>query len=596
MKKIKNNKGISLVSLTIAVIILVVLTSMLVYNAKNGIKLRTLKMMQNDIDLLSNEISAYYVKYGDVPAEIEYLGPINFEKQPNDDDKYYVIDLSAFEDITLNYGLDYNNITSSADTVNLTDVYIVNKQSMHVYYAKGIAMDGIMYYTNDEDEKIKLYDEPVDTPEVSTEPSFSRAYGVIEIEFLKGTTYMPTTTPNEPNMTDDMKAVYWENGEEKVEGESEDFDKNKWYEYVAQTGNTETGGTSKWANAKTSDGSYWVWIPRYAYRIVYFDTEAHRDAYRADNTQTEGIIGYSDARGLVNADGKTPSDLQEPVTSVGVGTNLLRPHPAFEDGTKTGFTQGEWDSKLEGIWVAKYEMSMEKDGVATTTYDATTGNVLTSDTIKVVSKPGVTSWRCITIGNIYTNGYNYDREKESHMMKNSEWGAMAYLTDSKYGRNGTTVTQNTDSGYYTAGASGATPLTNPLQSTTGNEYGIFDTVGGTWEYVTGYIADFTKNYGNSFASIDDTTNNKQNSTKYTTVYQMSSSNISSENYKININKKFGDATIEISQQTIVFIGIRNTESSPFFLMGPGKGYNGIYTSNDGKGYDNDSFRICLIVN
>ena len=156
MKKIKNNKGIALVSLTIAVIILIVLTSMLVYNARNGVKLRALKMMQNDIDLLSDEISSYYVKYGDIPAEIEYLGPINFEKQPNDDDKYYVIDLSAFEDITLNYGLDYNNITSSADTVNLTDVYIVNKQSMHVYYAKGIEMDGIMYYTNDEDEKVKL--------------------------------------------------------------------------------------------------------------------------------------------------------------------------------------------------------------------------------------------------------------------------------------------------------------------------------------------------------------------------------------------------------------------------------------------------------
>ena len=156
MKKFKNNKGIALVSLTIAIIILIVLTSMLIYNAKNGIKIRTLKMMQNDIDLLSDQISAYYVKYGDIPAEIEYLGPINFEKQPNDDDKYYVIDLSAFEDITLNYGLDYNNITSSADTQNYNDVYIVNKQSMHVYYAKGIEMDGIMYYTNDEDEEVKL--------------------------------------------------------------------------------------------------------------------------------------------------------------------------------------------------------------------------------------------------------------------------------------------------------------------------------------------------------------------------------------------------------------------------------------------------------
>ena len=27
----------------------------------------------------------------------------------------------------------------------------------------------------------------------------------------------------------------------------------------------------KWANAKTEDGSMWVWIPRYAYKVVYND-------------------------------------------------------------------------------------------------------------------------------------------------------------------------------------------------------------------------------------------------------------------------------------------------------------------------------------
>ena len=26
---------------------------------------------------------------------------------------------------------------------------------------------------------------------------------------------------------------------------------------------------SKWANAMTKDGSMWVWIPRYAYKITY---------------------------------------------------------------------------------------------------------------------------------------------------------------------------------------------------------------------------------------------------------------------------------------------------------------------------------------
>ena len=431
--------------------------------------------------------------------------------------------------------------------------------------------------------------EPEDKPEVSQDPAFSRAYGVIEIQFLNGTSYDTTTTPNEPNMTSDMKAVYWENGEEKVEGESADFDKSKWYNYIAQAGATTSGGTSKWANAKTSDGSYWVWIPRYAYRIVYFDTEAHRDAYRADNTQTAGIIGYSDARGLVDKDGKTPSDLQEPVTSIGVGENKLRPHPAFEDGSSSGFTQGEWDTKLEGIWVAKYEVSQS------------------GTTIKSI--PGVSSYRSITIGTMYTKGYDYDREKESHMMKNSEWGAVAYLTESKYGRNGTAVTINSNSSYYTGGASGATALTNPLQSTTGNEYGIYDTVGGAYEYVAGYIADSSRNYGNSFASTDNKTNNKTDSTKYATVYRMSTSNSRTENYKENINKIFGDGTIETSTSGTgstswhsalsCFVGIYSSYAYPFFARG------GVYNStNAGSFYFNGSygssgndygFHVCLAV-
>ena len=427
--------------------------------------------------------------------------------------------------------------------------------------------------------------EPEDNPEVSQEPAFSRAFGVIEIEFLNGTSYGTTTTPNEPNMTSDMKAVYWENGEEKVEGESADFDKSKWYNYIAQAGATTSGGTSKWANAKTSDGSYWVWIPRYAYRIVYFDTEAHRDAYRADNTQTTGIVGYSDARGLVDKDGKTPSDLQEPVTSIGVGENKLRPHPAFE----TDLNQGGWDTKLEGIWVAKYEVSQS------------------GTTIKSI--PGVSSYRNITIGTMYTKGYDYDREKESHMMKNSEWGAVAYLTDSKYGRNGTAVTKNSNSSHYTGGASGATALTNPLQSTTGNEYGIYDTVGGAYEYVAGYIADSSRNYGNSFASTDNTTNNKTDSTKYATVYRMSTSNSDTENYKENINKIFGDGTIETSTLGIgstswhsalsYFVGIINSDNYPFFGRGGYCGdtsagsfyFSGIY----GRSGNLNGFHVCLAV-
>ena len=425
--------------------------------------------------------------------------------------------------------------------------------------------------------------EPEETPGVSEEPSFTRANGVIEIEFLSGTSYNTTTTPNHPIIKEGMTAITYNETTGEAINVSDDSGTD-WYSYE-DTSISGKENKSKWANVKTEDGSYFVWIPRYAYRIVYFDTPENAEAYRADKSQTTGIIGYSDARGIVDAEGKTPSDLQDPVTSIGIGENKLRTHPAFE----TDLDQGGWSNKLEGIWVAKYEAS---EG---------TNN-------KPKFEPGVSSWRDETIGDMYDIAYNYDRNKESHLMKNSEWGAVAYLTESKYGRNGTAVTSNS-AGYYTAGASGATPITNKLQSTTGNEYGIFDTVGGAYEYVAGYIADSSQNYGNSFASTDDTTNNKTESTPYATVYQKTDSNIYTDNYNININKIFGDATTETSTSgsgatswysaDSSFVGIYYSSNHPFFGRGgiyyyssAGSFYFDYHNGNGGSG---GSFRVCLAV-
>lgn len=52
----------------------------------------------------------------------------------------------------------------------------------------------------------------------------------------------------------------------------------------------------------------------------------------------------------------------------------------------------------------------------------------------MVSKPNVKSWTDIYIGNCYLNALNYNTTLDSHLMKNSEWGATAYLTHSQYGR------------------------------------------------------------------------------------------------------------------------------------------------------------------
>ena len=82
------------------------------------------------------------------------------------------------------------------------------------------------------------------------------------------------------------------------------------------------------------------------------------------------------------------------------------------------------------------------------------------------------------------------------MMKNMEWGAVAYLKQSKYGLGTTDIAVNTNSSYYTGGGTSDAYKTNVAQSTTGNIYGVYDMSGGAWERVMGNM----KNSSNAFYS------------------------------------------------------------------------------------------------
>jgi len=359
----------------------------------------------------------------------------------------------------------------------------------------------------------------------------------------------------------------------------------KWYEYKASTGNTDSK-QSEWANAINSDDSFFVWIPRYAYRITYFSDENYTK-----------VSGYFDGRGMVDTKGNsvtsangatiTPKETtiiqngkEKKITAslLDNGVNIVEQngikyivHPAFE----TDKNLGGWKSDLAGIWIAKYEMSREKYSSGNWTPQGKTsnggGNTLTtkadnainsktdSETIRTVSKPNTTtstvsSWRNINIGNCYSNSYYYDRTKESHLMKNSEWGAAAYLTHSQYGRNGNEIRINNNNSYFTGSgakikdesSSADTNAYNTadgmLASSTGNITGIYDLSGGAWEYIAAFNSVDTNNhftsYGSSFASMTKT------SDEYATQY-INSGNYSKNTRFIYTVGKTGDATKEV---------------------------------------------------
>ena len=113
-KFLKEQKGINLISLSVAVTVILILTSITLYNATENIKISKLKAMQADIENLSDKVSSYYSQYGELPVNknIEYT---NINKIKNsgvissfvDTGKFYVIDLSKIENLTLNYGEEY---------------------------------------------------------------------------------------------------------------------------------------------------------------------------------------------------------------------------------------------------------------------------------------------------------------------------------------------------------------------------------------------------------------------------------------------------------------------------------------------------------
>ena len=363
---------------------------------------------------------------------------------------------------------------------------------------------------------------------------------------------------NTPDLGEGMTPIKWDetaNGGagDWVETTGSDPD---WYDYSAK----------KWANAKTSDGSMWVWIPRYAYSIT--------SGYHSSST---GTIEVEFMKGLTNetSTGRTSFN-----NASGAGNWNI--HPAFNYG-----------QTVSGLWVAKFEASSVEGNS-----NSNSGDNVTTKTLQV--KPGVASWRYIYIGTAYTNCLNYNKTLNSHMMKNDEWGAVAYLSKSKYGKQTEEVTINSNSSYYTGGGSGNTYVNNGAQSTTGNVYGVYDMSGGAWEYVAGYVNNGNGNltsYGSSLVNGDAKTKN---------VYTKASTDNNTNNYNQNASK-YGDAVYETSANGNTSNGSWYGDYSdfpyaggPFFVRG-GIYYGGsvagvfAFIHYSGVNYSDVSFRPVLVA-
>ena len=327
---------------------------------------------------------------------------------------------------------------------------------------------------------------------------------------------------NAPVLASNMIPVYYdETNDVWRKADSTNSNGNyKWYNYTnkmwANAVTVKSTNRSTYLNAEPGTtismddiNTMWVWIPRFN-----------------ATTPSNYNGGTKDNPGAIN------------VTFVKANETAL-----------DAFTFG--DKNLSGFWYAKFETSHTTLASSTTNNNLGCTKEKCSNANGLIVKPSVTSLRYNNVSNFFFasrsmeqtgNSFGFvSSEVDTHMSKNNEWGAVAYLTQSIYGRcsSSTSCTEvyiNNSKGYYTGrsggNVGGKTPINgtytdqtsttnntaygfytyddyllnyntntkgNKVEgkgtgaSTTGTIYGIYDMSGGADEYVTGVFADTNGN-------------------------------------------------------------------------------------------------------
>lgn len=310
----------------------------------------------------------------------------------------------------------------------------------------------------------------------------------------------------DPELDDNMIPVYYDD-EKKVWKKADLYE--KWYSYNEQW----------WANIVTVKPEYlnkyktlashsiinldeiysfFVWIPRFEYKLFNVNNELVNERYFEINIVSK----------------KTEK-------KINIKNGEYYTHPAFTANYSNGKTY-----ELNGFWIAKFEPSLNNNEVFILPNKKTLVNLNMSD-----------MWNFAT-----GLSQKYQIETPSRIITNMEWGAIAYFSFSEYGKPGNNDFNKNNKRIYINNSMGSkawdnlitgcssgqvvmggisnckyrydVPLKGTGASSTGNIYGIYDLVGGAWECVMGLVS--SSNIPNNIGGYNGTLPKE---TRYYTLYK-----------------------------------------------------------------------------
>ena len=357
---------------------------------------------------------------------------------------------------------------------------------------------------------------------------------------------------NEPVLDSGMIPVYYDENTETWKKADKNNSGDNWYNYNkkkwANSVTVSSTNRSKYLSASVGTEipmddilTMQVWIPRYKYKVWNYNTDGTNtstpkeiDITFEEEKNKTGEISCSD-----NISGKD-GDASE--TCKLKGTNEACTDSTCNKKTYThpAFTFG--DKEINGFWVGKFQISgISQSNITQTSNNSNAiyakklaGDLTVTDTcvlydgshteecsnLDILDRPNIYILDFNYIKNIFNmskvnNIYGLKSNTDTHMIKNIEWGAVAYLSYSRYGtcEKGicTEVTKNHNNsrtGMYrgineTSEYSVYEYNTPQAMSTTttGNIYGVYDMSGGYYEYtMTGLASEDGKTIINQYTS------------------------------------------------------------------------------------------------
>ena len=292
----------------------------------------------------------------------------------------------------------------------------------------------------------------------------------------------------------------------------------------------ETAETWKKADANNKNSNYqWYSYENHIWANAVTVTETNRNKYL--NAEPGTTISMDDINTMwvwiPRFNAVTPSNYN--------GGTKEKPNAidvTFVKQNETAIDAFTFGTKgLSGFWYGKFEISHTTLASSKTNNNLGCSNETCSNANGIIIKPNVKSLRYNNVSNFFFvsrsmeqsgNSFGFvSNEVDTHMSKNNEWGAVAYLTQSIYGRCTSSITcsevginNSQDSNYksttgYGAPAGSSSSVANGAYntalgkdaSTTGSIYGVYDMSGGAYDYVMGVFSNIIKHSG--FSSLPD---------------------------------------------------------------------------------------------